>query len=89
MPTRKITLKDGTEIDVTSCGAAGTGPLWIELAATFAEAADLFGDPEATAEITVEYNDPVTFTGYTDLFFVQADRDGTAIVGIRKGAPAE
>ncbi len=68
---RKITMADGTCLEVTYCGAAD-GFLWIRLprkSVTVAEAAAFFGDPAATQSIVHDWdgNDRQEFHGYTDL----------------------
>ena len=87
-----ITLNDGTVVNNAVTIGAIPG-LWIHIqnGLTLAEAFSLFSDPEKTAVITSDKSEPnrpregTVYEGYTDLFMLKREDDGTIVIGLHKG----
>lgn len=87
-----ITLNDGTILhDAITIGAIPG--LWVHITKglTLAEAFELFSDPQLTAVITSDKSEPnrpgegTVYEGYTDLYMLKREDDGTIVIGLHKG----
>ena len=82
----KITLNDGTVIEPAhAIQAAGALWIYIDRASTMQEAFDTLSDRNRTLRITAEsYGEVNRYTGYTDMFCIRRETDGTVNAGLRK-----
>ena len=87
-----ITLNDGTVInDAVTIGAVPG--LWIHIpnGFTIAKAYKLFSVKNKTSVITSDKSEPsrpregTVYEGYTDLFMLKREDDGTIVIGLHKG----
>jgi hypothetical protein len=87
-----LTLNDGTVVhDAVTIGALPG--LWVHITKgyTLPEAYTLFSNPEITAVITSDKSDPrkpdegTVYEGYTDLYMLKREDDGTIVIGLHKG----
>lgn len=82
----KITLNDGTVIEPAhAIQAAGALWIYIDRESTMQEAFDMLSDRERTRRITAEsYGEVNRHVGFTDLFCIRMETDGTVNAGLRK-----
>ena len=82
LPPKKIKLNDGTEIEVSWCGAS-EGVLWIDgMKMDIMSAVSCFSDPEKTARITAPYD--IIHDGYTNLINISLYNNEVK-VALRRG----
>ena len=87
-----LTLNDGTVVRNALTIEAVVG-LWVHIQGglSFSEAYELFSDADATAVITSDKREPhrpeedTVYEGYTDLYMLKCEDDGTIVVGLHKG----
>ena len=87
-----LTLNDGTVIRNADTILAVVG-LWIHIRSglTLFEAFSIFSDTGKTSRIVSNKvephkpDDPITYEGYTNLFSIKAEDDGTIVVGLKAG----
>ena len=87
-----ITLNDGTIVnDAVTIGAIPGLWIHIQKGLTLSEAFKLFSAPKKTAKITSDKSEPnkpgegTVYEGYTDLFMLKREDDGTIVIGLHKG----
>lgn len=86
-----ITLNDGTVLhDAITIGAIPGLWVHIQKGLSLAEAFTLFSATELTAVITSDKSEPnrpgkgTVYEGYTDLFMLKREDDGTIVIGLHK-----
>ena len=89
-----LTLNDGTIVRNALTFDAVVG-LWIHVSSgmSLSEAFTVFSDPDKTKKIVTDItlphrpNEPITYTGYTNLVMVKKEEDsGEIIIQLQKGA---
>lgn len=86
--TYDLIMMDGSAVQITMAGVGQQGDLWIHaVGLTFLECAAIFGNPEKTGRMSVEYSPWIwdEFIGYTELFSLTT-ADGFIKIGLAKGA---
>ena len=82
MTTWQLTLKDGTVIPITMCGAAD-GVLWITVPDLgINEAVSIFSLPSKTEKITAYGTEK--YNNYTELINLTLDHDGQIRIALRQ-----
>lgn len=82
MPSKKILLNDGTELEMAWCGASD-GILWVDgLHLTLMEAFVIFSDFTKTTKIIAPID--IVHEGYITLIHVSLNFDGLVKVALRK-----
>ncbi len=82
----KLIMNDGTEINNAEAFTS-SGVLWVYIHSktTMAKAFGILNSPAKTRIIrSVNGTNTETFTGYTDLFCLRKEDDGSVNAGIRK-----
>ena len=81
----KLILNDGTELPAHAILASSILWVYLDGSITLAEAFELLINPEKTERIVAEYyGDTTVYEGYTDLFCIRREADGSINAGLGK-----